>query len=37
MEGNGVQPDIRVELTPEDKILDNDRQLDKAIEFLLGK
>ena len=36
MEGNGVQPDIRVELTPEDKILDNDRQLDKAIEYLLG-
>ncbi len=37
MEGNGVQPDIRVELTPEDKISDNDRQLDKAIEYLLNK
>ena len=37
MEGNGVQPDIRVELTPEDKIFDNDRQLEKAIEFLLDK
>ena len=37
MEGNGVQPDIRVELTPEDKITDNDRQLEKAIEYLLAK
>lgn len=35
MEGNGVQPDIKVELTPEDRLLDNDRQLDKAIEYLL--
>lgn len=37
MEGNGAQPDIRVELTPEDRILDNDRQLDTAIEYLLDR
>ena len=37
MEGNGVQPDIRVELTPNDRLYDTDRQLDTAIEFLLNK
>lgn len=37
MEGNGVQPDIRVELTPADKLYDNDRQLDRAIDYLLSK
>ncbi len=37
MEGNGVQPDIRVELTPEDMINDNDRQLKTAIQYLLDK
>ncbi len=37
MEGNGVQPDIRVELTPEDLIIDNDRQLKTAIDYLLNK
>ncbi|MDP8231806.1 MAG: S41 family peptidase [Candidatus Zophobacter franzmannii] len=35
LEGNGAQPDIIVEMSPEDKINDNDTQLDKAIEVLL--
>ncbi|MBI9032774.1 PD40 domain-containing protein [bacterium] len=37
MEGNGVQPDIRVDLSPEDRLQDNDKQLSKAIEYLLDK
>lgn len=37
MEGNGAQPDIRVEMSPEDIIQDNDLQLKKAVEVLLDK
>ncbi|MBN2830441.1 MAG: PD40 domain-containing protein [Candidatus Cloacimonetes bacterium] len=35
MEGNGAQPDIIVEMTPDDIVNDNDTQLQKAIEVLL--
>lgn len=35
MEGNGAQPDIRVEMTPNDLVADNDLQLKKAVEVLL--
>ncbi|MBM4399419.1 MAG: DNA primase, partial [Candidatus Cloacimonetes bacterium] len=35
MEGNGAQPDIQIELTPEDIISENDKQLQKAVEVLL--
>lgn len=35
MEGNGVQPDILVEMTPEQIINDEDVQLKKAVEELL--
>lgn len=35
LEGNGVQPDIIVELTPKDIVNDNDVQLKKAVEVLL--
>lgn len=37
MEGNGAQPDIRIEMSPEDRINDNDVQLEKAIDFLLNR
>jgi C-terminal processing protease CtpA/Prc len=37
MEGNGAQPDIRIEHTPEDIITENDKQLAKAIEVLKEK
>ncbi len=37
MEGNGAQPDIKVEMTPEDYINDNDVQLETAIDFLLNR
>jgi tricorn protease len=35
MEGYGVQPDIRVENTPEDNLAGRDRQLEAAIEELM--
>ncbi|MFO7659422.1 MAG: S41 family peptidase [Candidatus Cloacimonadaceae bacterium] len=35
MEGNGAQPDIRVEMTPNDLVADNDLQLKKAVEVLM--
>ncbi len=35
MEGNGVQPDIKVEMTPEQIIQDDDVQLKRAIEEIL--
>jgi tricorn protease len=35
MENNGVQPDIRVDLTPEDLSSDRDRQLEVAVETIL--
>lgn len=35
MEGNGAEPDILVEMTPNDIIADNDLQLKKAVEVLL--
>ena len=35
MEGNGVQPDIKVEPTPKQVISDNDVQLKKAVQELL--
>lgn len=34
MEGNGAEPDIYIDLTPEQKIEDDDVQLQKAIEVL---
>ncbi len=37
MEGNGAQPDILVDLTPEDIISENDTQLQKAVEVLLNQ
>jgi len=35
MEGNGAQPDIRVEMSLNDLVADNDLQLKKAVEVLL--
>lgn len=37
MEGNGAQPDIRIEMTPNELAAENDIQLKKAIEILLEK
>jgi C-terminal processing protease CtpA/Prc/Tol biopolymer transport system component len=37
MEGNGAQPHIRVEMSPEDYINDNDLQLERAIDFILER
>jgi len=35
MEGNGVQPDILVEMTPDQIINDDDTQLKKAVDEML--
>jgi tricorn protease len=35
LEGYGVQPDIRVDNTPEDNLAGRDRQLEAAVEELL--
>jgi len=37
MEGNGAQPDIRIEMSLNDIVAENDLQLRKAVEVLLNK
>lgn len=37
VENEGVSPDIEVDITPADRVAGRDPQLDKAIEYLLGK
>jgi tricorn protease len=37
MEGNGVQPDVRVEMSLDDVVADNDIQLQQAVDLLLEK
>jgi len=34
---NGVAPDIEVDYTKEDREAERDPQMDKAVEFLLGR
>ncbi|HVT14261.1 MAG TPA: S41 family peptidase [Fimbriimonadaceae bacterium] len=37
LEDNGTQPDVKVDITPEEYFAGKDPQLDKAIEVLMGK